>query len=105
MQKTRPLPKILLSQLSILLALLSVSCGSALDIGDGKGGDCQPCNANRVCDAGLSCFAFTGGKELCAKPSTKSCTTANGNGEPQSILSTLKIPTNLYASLLNVGTK
>jgi hypothetical protein len=105
MQKTGPLPRILLSQLSIFLAMLSVSCGSALDIGDGKGGDCQPCNANRVCDAGLSCFAFTGGKELCAKPSTKSCVSANGNREPLSILSTLKIPTNLHASLLNAPTQ
>jgi hypothetical protein len=76
----------------IAFTFLLVSCGTGLDIGDGKGGDCQPCNANRVCDAGLSCSSFSGGKELCAKPSTKTCTgVVNPNNQSSAIQRMLEI--------------
>jgi hypothetical protein len=104
MKLTDAISRHLLFQLSMVGALLLTSCGSGLDAGDGKGGDCQPCNANRVCDSGLLCYSFSGGKELCAKPSTKSCFSSNGNGEPMSILSTLKIPANSRVSGLDLAT-
>jgi hypothetical protein len=92
-------------EVSIVWVLFLTSCGSACDSGDGKGGNCEPCNDNRVCDPGLTCSGFTGGKELCGKPSTTSCTTASGNGEQKSILSTLKIPENQRGFALDLATK
>lgn len=47
------------------------------EVGDGEGGECQPCfNTTPRCDAGLTCSQFRGGgktMDLCAKPSTNSC--------------------------------
>ena len=64
-------------------ACLSVSQGACTSGLFGKGGDCQPCGSasptdpnSNGCDAGLACVTFTSGstsKQLCAKPSTKSC--------------------------------
>jgi hypothetical protein len=105
MNKAGALSRQLAFQVSITFALLLASCGSAFDSGDGKGGECQPCNDNRVCDSGLSCYAFSGDKELCAKPSTKSCVSANGDGKEKSILRTLKIQANSNAFGLDVSTK
>jgi hypothetical protein len=54
---------------------LIVSCK---DVGDGEGGECEPCRSSAPqCDDGMSCSVFDGpfGKDhnRCAKPSTKSC--------------------------------
>ncbi|NRF67687.1 hypothetical protein HLB44_11890 [Aquincola sp. S2] len=59
----------------VLLTPLIVSCK---DIGDGEGGQCEPCRSSSPqCDSGMSCATFDGpfGKDhqLCAKPDTRSC--------------------------------
>lgn len=63
----------------VLLALPAwLGLSSCKDVGDGEGGECQPCRSSTPqCDSGLYCAKFDGpfGKdfERCAAPSTKSC--------------------------------
>ncbi|MBI5260113.1 MAG: hypothetical protein HY855_26675 [Burkholderiales bacterium] len=65
----------LLALLALPAAVLLSSCQ---DVGDGEGGECQPCRDSAPqCDSGLYCAKFDGpfGKDTnrCAAPSTKSC--------------------------------
>jgi hypothetical protein len=66
---------LLFALLALPATLLLASCE---DVGDGEGGECQPCRSSTPqCDSGLYCAKFDGpfGKdfERCAAPSTKSC--------------------------------
>lgn len=62
-----------------VLALILPFLASCEEVGDGEGGECQPCRSSSPrCDSGMSCAVFDGpfGKDYdrCALPSTKSCT-------------------------------
>ncbi|WP_284614544.1 hypothetical protein [Aquabacterium humicola] len=62
---------------SMVAAAIVIALFGCKDIGDGEGGQCQPClDQNPRCDSGLVCKQFSGGgetKDLCARPETTKC--------------------------------
>lgn len=64
---------------SMVAAVIVIAMFGCKDIGDGEGGQCQPClDQNPRCDAGLQCYQFSGNgrtQDLCARPDTTKCST------------------------------